>query len=289
MDLTIGIVNWNTAYHLDKCLNSIFKSQTQYKYQVYVVDNNSEDNSLKIIKRYKKIKLIQNKENIGMAASLNQIIKQTNSEYLLFLHPDTEISQDTIQKILDFMHIHPQIGIAGPKLVYPNNKIFLSCHMFPTITALLKENLGLNGLYMRKANHNKIQSVDIIASACIFIRYSALQQIGLFDEKFTNWMSEWDLAYRLKKQTKQKIVYAPITNVIHYETMSNTNLEYKKHSYPIADKMIQKLLLFYKKHYSWFWLIQLKKFIIWSFILKSIGHPSRARHYRKAIKTTITF
>lgn len=288
MNLIIGIVNWNTANHLDKCLNSIFKSKTKYKYKVYVVDNNSEDNSLEIVKKYKKVKLIQNKENIGMAASLNQIINISKSNYLLFLHPDTEISKDTIEKMLKFLNKYPQIAIAGPKLIYPNNKIFYSCHKFPTIKNLIKESIGLNGVYMRKTNHNKIQKVDIIASASIFIKSNLFKKIGLFDEKFTNWCSEWDLAYRAK-QKKEIIVYAPITTVIHYEIMSDTNLKYKKHSYPIADKMIERLLLFYKKHYSWIWLIQLKKIIIGTFVLKSIRYPSRIKDYWKAIKTTITF
>ena len=288
MQLTIGIVNWNTAEHLKKCLNSIFKSKTHFQYEVYIVDNNSSDNSFEIISRYKKVKLIQNKENIGMAASLNQIIKATDSEYLLFLHPDTEISEDTIEKMLKFLNKYPLIGIAGPKLVYPNNKIFYSCHKFPTIINLIKDEIGLNGVYMRKANHNKIQKVDIIASAAIFIRRHLFGEIGLLDERFTNWCAEWDFAYKAKEKGHAR-VYAPITKVIHYEIMSDTNLEYKKHSYPIANIMLERLLLFYKKHYSWISMMLLKKLTILRLIIKSIIYPKRFRDYWKAIKFTISY
>jgi len=287
MDLTIALVNYNTAHHLKKCLDSIAESKTSYKYQIYVIDNNSSDNSIDVAKQYKNINLIQNKDNPGMAASLNHVLKTTNSEYYLFLHPDTEIERNTIQTMIDFLHKYPTIAIAGPKLIYPNNKIFLSCHKFPTITNLIKEKLGLNGVYMRKANHTKIQEVDIIASACMFIRKTAINN-QLFDDKFTNWCAEWDLAYQLK-QEKRKIVYAPITTVIHYEAMSETDLEYKKHSYPIAEIMLERLLLFYKKHYSSLATIQLKFLTITTLILQSIRHPTRTKHYFKAIKKAITY
>jgi len=291
MDLSIGIVNWNTANLLDKCLKSVFTSKTNYSYQVHVIDNNSDDNSLSILKKYKKAKCVVNKANSGMAASLNQIIKSTESEFLLFLHPDTEISPDTIQKMIDFMKRNPQVSVCGPKLVYPNNKIFLSCHKFPTLFALLKESIGLNGVYMRKADHSKTQSVDIIASACFFIRRDALKSAGLLDERFTNWMAEWDLCYRIKKMKIGKVVYAPISKVIHYEGMSNTSLAYKKNSYPIADLMLTSLLLFYRKHYSRMKLYLLKMFILSNLGLKYIRwcyDPERRIGYLKGIKTIIS-
>ncbi|MFA5142301.1 MAG: glycosyltransferase family 2 protein [Candidatus Woesearchaeota archaeon] len=291
MNLTIGIVNWNTGNLLDKCLKSVFDSKTDYSYQVNVVDNNSDDDSLQIIKRDKRIKCLLNKDNNGMAASLNQIIKSTESEFLLFLHPDTEISPDTIQKMIDFMKRNPDISVCGPRLIYPNGQIFLSCHRFPTLIALLKESIGLNGVYMRKADYSKIQSVDIIASACLFIRRNTLLKTGLLDERFTNWMAEWDLCYRIKKLKNGKIIYAPISKVIHYEGMSDTTLKYKKHSFHIADLMTASLLLFYKKHYSKFELYLLKIFTFSNFGLKYVRwcyDSERRIGYSRGIKTIIS-
>ncbi len=287
--LAIGIVNWNTASLLDKCLASVFGSKTGFSYKVFVVDNDSDDNSLSVIKKYKKAKLLRNKKNLGMAASLNQIINCSTSEYLLFLHPDTEIDRNTIQNMLKFMDSYPKISVAGPRLVYPNNKIFLSCHKFPTLINLLKEAQGLNGVYMRWANHDKIQCVDIIASACFFLRRSVLESAGLFDEKFTNWMSEWDLCYRLKESTDKphKIVYAPISTVTHYEGMSDTSLEYKKHSYHIANLMVERLLMFYKKHYSILDVYALKLLSLAMLTLKSARYfycRERASGYFEACK-----
>ncbi len=288
--LVIGIVNWNTANLLDRCLASVFGSKTDFTYRVIVVDNASDDDSLNIIKKYKKVKLLQNKENLGMAASLNQIINCSKSEYLLFLHPDTEISKDTLQNMLKFMDSYPKISVAGPKLIYPNGKIFLSCHKFPTLINLLKEAQGLNGVYMRWADHNRIQCVDIIASACFFLRRDTLESVGLFDEKFTNWMSEWDLCYRLKESTDKlhKIIYAPISTVTHYEGMSDTSLEYKKHSYPIANLMLERLLMFHKKHYSKPNVYALRIFSLITLTLKSVRYfydRKRIRGYFEAIKT----
>lgn len=287
--LAIGIINWNTANLLNKCLTSISNSKTDFSYKVFVVDNNSDDNSLSVIKTYKKVRLLQNKENLGMAASLNQIINCSDSEYLLFLHPDTEIGKNTIQNMLKFMDSYPKISVAGPKLVYPNNKIFLSCHKFPTLINLLKEAQGLNGVYMRWADHSKIQCVDIIASACFFLRRDTLKSVGLFDEKFTNWMSEWDLCYRITESNEKmyKIVYAPISTVIHHEGMSETYLEYKKHSYPIANLMLERLLMFYEKHYSKSSIYALRIFSLTILALKSARYlydKKRIKGYFEAVK-----
>jgi GT2 family glycosyltransferase len=290
MDLTICIVNWNTANLLDKCLSSIYSSVTRYQYEIYVVDNNSNDDSLQIVRRYKKVKLMQNKENCGMAASLNQIISKSSkskSKYLLFLHPDTEIGKDTIETMLYFMEKNPDIAVTGPRLVYPNDKIFLSCHKFPTISALLMESLNLNGVYMKRADHTKIQKVDIIASACLFMRRKIMEDIGLFDERFTNWMAEWDLCYRIKHKKAGKIVYAPISRVIHYEGMSDTTLKYKKYSFYIANLMLANLILFYKKHYSQIELFLLKVFSDLNLSLKLVRwfySKERREGYLKGIR-----
>lgn len=87
-----------------------------------------------------------------------------------------------------------------------------------------------------------------------------MDYIGLLDDRFGNWMAEWDLCYRLK-QGHWKIKYVPIATVVHYEgqaVIDGEKLQYKKYSYVIADKMLNSLFLFYHKHYSWFSLVVLK-------------------------------
>lgn len=313
LKLTIGIVNWNTKDLLSGCLNSIFKQKTNYKYKVIVVDNNSIDGTIELIKKNKKIKLIINEENLGMAYGLNQIISKSNSEYFLFLHPDTKLNPNTLENMIAYLDKNHEIGIAGCKLIYPNGKNFASAHKFPTLSALALESLpmpkkvartlNIHGLYMKTMNYDKTQNVDIIASACIFIRKKCFEDIGFFDERFTNWIAEWDLCKRAKDKG-WKIKYVPIAEVVHYEGQSEINgneLEYKKYAYLIADRMLNSLFLFYKKHYPKM-LPLLKTATIFGLLGKSllytpfIAYPKKSKdakarinNYFRTIKSIATF
>lgn len=257
--LVIGIVNWNTKDLLEQCLLSINDQKTNFLFTTVVVDNASSDGSSDMVKKkFHLVQLIQSKENIGMAAGLNQIIKKKRAEYLLFLHPDTKLEKDVLQKMISYMDIHLDVGVVGPHLVYPNEKDFASAHRFPRFSALFFEMFSLpRGVYLHDMNYAKEQDVDIIASACFFVRKRCFDYAGLFDERFTNWMAEWDLCKRLKNG-QWKIRYVPLAKVIHYEGQANSTLEYKKYSYVIADKMLGSLFLFYQKHYSWLSLVVLK-------------------------------
>ncbi len=274
--LVIGIVNWNTKELLEQCLLSIKEQKTSFSFSCVVVDNASSDASAEFVKKkFPHVALIQNKENKGMAAGLNQIIKKYPAEYYLFLHPDTRLEKDVLQKMLSYMDAHLDVGVVGPHLLYPNGEHFSSFHRFPTLPALLWEALpiaqrfGLHGVYLRDMDYMKEQNVDIIASACFFVRKKCLEYVDLFDEQFTNWMAEWDFCMRAKKQ-HWKICYVPLAEVIHYERQADTHLRYKLHSYVIADKMLSSLFLFYWKHYSFVSLCALKGAVIGGLLGKSL-------------------
>lgn len=259
--LVIGIVNWNTCDMVKECLTSIILQKTRFSFSVIVVDNNSNDSSQVMIeKKFPEVLLLKNANNIGMAAGLNQIIKKCKGDYYLFLHPDTILKENVLQNMIDYLEKNRNVSVAGCKLVYPNGKNFASAHKFPTLKALLLQTIpipkriaqkfDLYGVYMQKMDYDKIQEVDIIASACFFVRNDCLND-ELFDERFTNWISEWDLCMRIK-QKGGKIWYVPNAEVIHFEGQSvvkGKELEYKNHAYVIGDKMFDSLLLFYKKYY----------------------------------------
>lgn len=261
-NLVIGIVNWNTCDLVKECLTSIYMQKTKYSFCVVVVDNNSDDGSQNLIeKKFPEVLLLKNKENIGMAAGLNQIIKKCKGDYYLFLHPDTILKENVLQNMIDYLEKNKNIGVAGCKLIYPNGSNFASAHKFPTLKALMLQTLplpkgiaqkfDLYGVYMQKMDYGKIQEVDIIASACFFIRNDCLNH-ELFDERFTNWMSEWDLCMRIKQNGGWKILYVPNAEVVHFEGQSvvkGEQMEYKSHAYVIGDRIFDSLLLFYKKYY----------------------------------------
>lgn len=288
MKLSIIIVNYNMKDLLEESLNSIFKNNIDFN--VYVVDNNSNDNSVKMIKKkFPFVNLIENKKNVGMAKSINKALKLIKTEFVLVIHPDTIVEKNTLSKMVEFMETE-KVDIAGCKLTYPNGKLFLSCHRFPTIKAIIYENIPfksfLPGIYMRDFSYNKIKKVDILASAFFIFKRNLIDKIGYFDEEFTNWASEWDFCYRAKNFRKY---FYPYVKAIHYEGQSEVTqkkMEYKKYAYIKADEQLKSLFVFYKKHYpnKLNKLRKLSKLFLMLKIIRYFYNKQRKDSYKKAIK-----
>ena len=116
--LSIIIVNYNVAYFIDQCLQSTLKALKWIDGDIYVVDNNSVDGSVDLIKnKYPQVKLIANKENVGFSKANNQAIRMANSEYILLLNPDTLLQDDTLHKTINFMDSHNDCGGLGVQMI----------------------------------------------------------------------------------------------------------------------------------------------------------------------------
>jgi GT2 family glycosyltransferase len=300
MDLSIIIVNWNTKELLRGCLKSIRRSKTKFKYETIVVDNGSSDGSYKI--KNKEI-WIKNRVNLGMAAAVNQGIKKSKGRLILLLHPDTTIKQDTLDKVIRFSEKNPIVDIFGVKISYPDGTPFVSAHKYPSLPVMVIESLPIKylfeGMYLRNIDRDAFRIVDIIPSACIFIQRKVFDKIGGFDRRFENWWSEWDFCTRAKKNGFN-VIYAPITEIVHYEgmTFSHSKLEYnkktkyKKYAYVNTSRMLRGLFLLHRKHSSglsfmllkWLTIAQLSvKIIRWMF------YPKRVQAYSEAIKNVLWY
>ena len=140
LDLAIVIVNYNVEALLKRCLDSIFHSVGDLRLAVCVVDNNSKDGSVAMVKRdFPQVRLIANKENPGYSTANNQGLNLLNAEhisrprYCLLLNPDTEVMPNTLRSSVSYMDAHPDTGIMGPKLLLPNGQLDLACRRaFPT-------------------------------------------------------------------------------------------------------------------------------------------------------------
>jgi len=132
MDLSIIIVSWRVRDLLEKCLKSIFEQTRDIEFEVFVVDNNSEDGSLEMVKsKFSHVQLIANKKNLGFAKANNQAIKQARGEYILLLNPDTEILNGALEKSLNFMRKNPKIGVLGCQILNSDGSLQPSVRRFP--------------------------------------------------------------------------------------------------------------------------------------------------------------
>ncbi len=128
MTLSIVIVNYNTEKLLRSCLESVYAGANGTPLDIWVVDNNSRDNSVAMLKSlFPMVRVIQNPSNVGFSRANNVVISQSRSDYILLLNPDTLIIDDAIERVVKFMKEHPEVGIAGCKVLNRDGTLQLAC------------------------------------------------------------------------------------------------------------------------------------------------------------------
>jgi len=256
LKLSVIIVNYNVEYFLEQCLNSTYKALEQVSGEVFVVDNNSIDGSVEMVKaKFPQAHLIANKDNTGFSVANNQAMKIANGEYVLLLNPDTIVEEDTFKQVVDFMDEHPDAGGLGCKMI-DGKGIFLpeSKRGLPTPAVAFYKIFGLSKLFPKSKkfgkyhltylDDNEIHEIDVLSGAFMMMRKTTLDKVGLLDEAFFMYGEDIDLSYRIVKGG-YKNYYYPKTRIIHYKGEST-----KKSSVNYVFVFYNAMIIFAKKHFS---------------------------------------
>lgn len=225
MYLSVLIVTWNSQDYIASCLSSVQKQGECGSIEVIVVDNASEDETRDIISQdFPTVQVIHNVENLGFTRACNCGLAECRGQFILLLNPDTEIMPGSLNRIVQYMKAHNHVGGLGPQLLYPDGRVQLSCRQFPTYSLMLWEFTGLSMLFpksrffgdwrMGHFDHCQPRSVDQPMGACLLIRKSALEEIGVLDEQFKMFFSDVDLCRRLK-DAGWEIIFLPTAQVVH--------------------------------------------------------------------------
>lgn len=238
LDVSIILVNYNTKELTRNCLKSIFEKTIDLNFEVFVVDNNSQDDSVEMIEReFPQVKLIRNEKNLGFGAANNIAIKQSNAKYILCLNTDTILIDNAIKQFFDFMEKaeNSSVGACGAYLYNDNNEFVNSYGPLPNFynsSALYSiVNKIKNKLKLKKIYNNKLKNFEVhfITGADLFIRKSVLDEVGCFNEAFFMYAEDSDLCYRIRRN-HYKLIILPYVHIIHLEgKSSSTNLMLKKH------------------------------------------------------------
>lgn len=138
--LTVILVSYNTLALLRKCLSSIYQNAEELALQVIVIDNDSRDGSADMVaSEFPQAVLIRNKSNAGFAKAVNQGLKLAEGEAILLLNSDVEIFSGTLQRSLNFLRTHSDVGIVGCKLLNPDLSLQPSCESFPGLIDYVSE------------------------------------------------------------------------------------------------------------------------------------------------------
>ncbi|MCK9423140.1 MAG: glycosyltransferase family 2 protein [Bacteroidales bacterium] len=256
MRLSVVIVNYNVKYFLEQCLHSVQNACQDLETEIFVVDNNSVDGSIKMVKeKFPEIHLIENKDNKGFSSANNQAIRLAKGEYILLLNPDTIVEDETLMKVVDFMDLHPDAGGLGVKMLDGKGKFLPeSKRGLPTPLVSFFKVFGFSYLFPKSRlfgtyhlgflDKDKTHVVDVLAGAFMLLRKSVLNEIGLLDESFFMYGEDIDLSYRIT-QAGYKNYYYPGTRIIHYKGEST-----KKSSLNYIFVFYKAMIVFAKKHFS---------------------------------------
>ena len=256
MKLSVVIVNYNVSCFLEQALISVFKALRNVEGEVFVVDNNSADNSLDMLaEKFPQVKVIANRENVGFARANNQAIRVSQGEYVLLLNPDTVVEEDTFEKCIRFMDETPDAGGLGVKMVNGKGEFLPeSKRGIPLPSVAFYKLFGLSKLFPRSrkfgAYHlsylsdDEIHSVEVLAGAFMMMRRSVLDQVGLLDEDYFMYGEDIDLSYRILKGG-YKNYYFPETRIIHYKGEST-----KTGSLNYVLVFYKAMQIFARKHFS---------------------------------------
>ena len=256
MKLSASIVLYNTKIdELKRVIDSYFSYKGEK--QLFLVDNSPTDRLKDIVKMYpdNDICYIFNNENMGYGKAHNIAIKKSieqNLPYHIILNPDIIIEKDVLEKLANYMELHPEIGNIMPKIIYPDGELQYLCKLLPSPIDLIfrrfipikKWKDAINRKYeLHSFGYDKIMNIPNLSGCFMFLRTEVLKQVGLFDENIFMYLEDIDLNRRI--HSKYKTIYYPDAIVIH---------EHQKESYK-NRKLLKahiKSAIYYFNKYGWF-------------------------------------
>jgi GT2 family glycosyltransferase len=196
--------------------------------------------------KYPNVRIIQNSGNVGLGKASNQGIEASNGRYILLLNNDTIVNGPSFDAMVKFLEENPRTGAVGGKLLNPDGTVQACYNYFPSLWEdfLLSSRIGelVRPGYPAVMSGEETKSVDWLGSACLMVRRSALDEVGLLDEGYFIYGDETDLQYRLKK-AGWDVYYLPGATTIHYGGKSMNRWSRRK-------MVLRGKLLFYQKHYG---------------------------------------
>lgn len=253
MNLSIVIVNYQTFEMTRDTVSSVLKYSYPFSYEVIVVDNASEDDSLaKLQDCFKdRVRFIASKENNGFAAGNNLALRHLESDYILLLNSDTVVWENTLENIYDYMESHRDVGACGCRVRLENGELDKACkRTFPNVKNSFfrlfhipnkskDDNYNLTDL-----PDDEVYEIDCLTGAFMFMRNETLEDVGLLDETFFMYGEDIDLCYRIK-DAGWKIVYYGKNSITHFKGASS-----KKQKNKLIYEFYHAMYIYYKKHHA---------------------------------------
>jgi len=267
-------VNFNVKYFLEQCLFSVTKACININAEIFVIDNNSTDESRQYLElKFPGVLFKWNHTNLGFAKANNIVLTEVSGEYILFLNPDTIVPEDCFENCLSFFKTTKNCGALGVRMLDGSGKYLKeSKRSFPSISATFFKMIGFAAIfpssrifanyYAGHLSDKQDQEVDVLAGAFMMLSRKALTIVKGFDEDYFMYGEDIDLSYRLQN-AGFKNYYLSSVSIIHFKGESTS-----RKSYGYIRNFYSAMKLFVIKHYK-------EKKLSFSFILAAIYISSK--------------
>lgn len=226
MDLSIIIVNWNSSVYLEKCLDSVYANTPALGFEVIVVDNASFDGcETMLARKFPDVKFVQSRTNLGFSGANNLGLTEASGGILLFLNPDTEVVGSALSEMIAALERTREAGVIGALLLNSDGSVQTSCiQRFPTVwnqmidAEFLRNAFPALSVWGTRPLLQKQQApvpVDVISGACMMMRRSVFEQVGLFSPNYFMYSEDVDLCFKVR-QVGLSNYYVDDAVVVHH-------------------------------------------------------------------------
>lgn len=272
MSVALSIVLYHNGAELEEAIQSILDAGIALK--LFLIDN-SETDELRKLAGDPRVDYIFNAKNIGYGAAHNIAMKKSMEQgisYHVVMNPDVSFGQGTLQKLIAFMDLHPEIGAVMPKIHYKDGSLQRLCKLLPTPFDLIGRRFLGNTRWAVRRNkkyelhqfdYNTILNTPCLSGCFMFLRTDALTLAGLFDERFFMYLEDYDLGRRINRHFET--VFFPGVSIVH---------GYVKGSYKSSKLLkfhVWSAIMYFNK---WGWLVDEERARLNMQVLKTINETN---------------
>jgi GT2 family glycosyltransferase len=244
--LSILLVTYRSREVILRCLRSLQADDPANPWEIIVVDNASADGTCEAVRsEFPWVRVIANETNRGFPAAINQAAQEAKGSYLLLLNPDTVVTPESLDSMLQWMDRHPEVGACGPTLSFPDGRVQPSVLPLPTLANSVLAYAGVRQMPGLDMDQPTLFSRDLyLLGACLMIRRVAWEEVGSLDPRLF-WIEDAEWALRAG-QAGWRLAYLPQVSAVHVgEASAHKDIFVK------LTRQHLNRFEFFKKHGSW--------------------------------------
>ena len=195
-NIAVVILNFNGAPFLPNCIGSLLRI-TRPAFDIYLVDNNSSDNSIKIVRdNFHSVKIIQNETNLGFGSAYDRAIRNLYYKYIALLNNDTEVDESWLQALVAVADSDDRIAACGSKILMMKDNSVID-HAGGMLT-IIGSGLDLGKLTKDIAVREAPRQIGFACGCSLMVRREAYLAAEGFDPYYFMYHEDVDLCWRLR-------------------------------------------------------------------------------------------